>query len=304
MEKELILDYQNGFNFNQLVEKYHITKYKIKKILLENNIHIRIGRERVPFSEKQVKDIINMYQNHYGINEITKKYNVDYTTIKKVLKENNIKDTQWKKINKNLKEDFFEEIKTEEQAYLLGLFYTDGFIKNNGTIGIFLQESDLELIEKIKEILKIDGKIQFDKRTNKECYGIEFSSFKMKKDLEKFNIVPNKTYLIKGLPNNIPENLKRHFFRGLFDGDGIFYYKDNDSSIGFCSYFKETVIDFQKYIDLIINKDTHNKIQKGNAYKCNWKGKQQILKILDYLYENSTIYLNRKYLKYLKLKAI
>lgn len=302
MEKELILDYQRGLTFNQLIEKYHITKYKIKKILVNNNIHIRIGRERVPFSDEQVKDIINMYQNHYGINDISKKYNADYSVIKKLLSENNIEFVQWKKINKRLKEKFFETITTEEQAYLLGLFFTDGYIKKDGTIGIFLQESDIELIEKIKEILQADCVIQFDKRKHKETCGIEFGSIKMKNDLEKFGIIPNKTYLSKGLPKDIPEALQNHFFRGLFDGDGIFCLSNNDSTIGFCGYYKETVEDFQQHIDTIINKKNHNKINKKNAYQCSWRGKQQILKILNYLYENANIYLDRKYQKYLKLK--
>lgn len=302
MEKELILDYQRGLTFNQLIDKYHITKYKIKKILVNNNIHIRIGRERVPFSDEQVKDIIDMYRNHSGINDISKKYNADYSVIKKLLLENNIETVQWKKINKKLKENFFETITTEEQAYLLGLFFTDGYVKKDGTIGIFLQESDIELIERIKEILQIDSVIQFDKREHKEAYGIEFRSKKIKEDLEKFGIIPNKTYLSKGIPKNIPEALQRHFFRGLFDGDGIFCLSSSDSSIGFCGYYKETVEDFQQHIDIIINKENHNKIRKQNAYQCSWKGKQQIIKILDYLYENANIYLDRKYQKYLKLK--
>ena len=33
-----------------------------------------------------------------------------------------------------------------------------------------------------------------------------------------------------------------------------------------------------------------------------WRGKQQVLKILDILYKDSTIYLQRKYNKYLELR--
>ena len=96
MEKELILDYQNGYTFEKLSKKYNISKYKIKKILVSNNIHIRIGRERIPFTREQIEDIVYMYNNHNGINLICKKYNTDYTTIKKVLKDNKIEKTQWK----------------------------------------------------------------------------------------------------------------------------------------------------------------------------------------------------------------
>lgn len=303
MEKELILDYQNGFTFKQLVDKYKITKYKIKKILTENNIHIRIGRERVPFTKEQEADIINMYNNHSGMTEIAKKYECSYETVKSILVKNNVNFVQWKKINRNLKEDFFKDIKTEEQAYLLGLLFTDGYIKQNGTIGIFLQDIDIDMIQKIKEILCIDGQIQFDKRVNKESCGIEFTSLIMQKDLSSFKIIPNKTYLSEGLPDNVPEELLNHFFRGLFDGDGIFSYSGkDDSSIGFCSYFLKTVEDFQKHIDNIINKTEHNKIRKNNAYQCSWKGRKQIIQILEYLYKDASIYLERKHLKYLKLK--
>ena len=60
-----------------------------------------------------------------------------------MLKENNVEKVAWRKVNKNLKDDFFEVIDTEEKAYLLGLMTTDGYVKvysnrNSNTIGISL----------------------------------------------------------------------------------------------------------------------------------------------------------------------
>ena len=39
------------------------------------------------------------------------------------------------------------------------------------------------MIKWIKETLKLDSKIQEDKRANKECYTIEWSSYTIAKDL-------------------------------------------------------------------------------------------------------------------------
>lgn len=301
--EELIEKYSNGYSIQNLSKEYHKKPSTISKALKASGIEIKMGLRKRSFSREQQDDIIAMYRNHSGIPEIARKYNCCNELINRVLEENHIEKVIYKKINKNLIENFFEEINTEEKAYLLGLLTTDGYVKhpkgNNFVIGISLQIKDLEMIKWIKETLKLDSKIQEDKRANKECYTIEWSSYKMAKDLSNYGVIPNKTYNLKHLSDKIPETLYHHYLRGLYDGDGICsIVNPSDSQIGFCSYSKSFVEDFQLSVDKAICKEDHNQIKKDNAYRCYWRGRQQILSVLNYFYKDSTCFLQRKYNKY------
>lgn len=64
--------------------------------------------------------------------------------------------------------------------------------------------------------------------------------------------------------------------------------------ISFCGYSEDFVRSFQYAIDNYLKKDKHNIIHKNNAYVCKWKGNKIAKEILTYLYEDSTIYLERK----------
>ena len=317
LEKKIIDFYtKENLSIQQIKEKTGKGYKYIRRILRENNIEVKIGLRQIKLKEDEIRLLENLAKQGKSIKEIAQEIGYDLKVIKRTAKENNIllKYT----INPNFKENFFENIDTEEKAYLLGLYFTDGCVRKdsrcdlNYTIHMQLQARDLEMIEKIKDIFQVNNKIYHDKRNNKECYGISFSSRKMAQDLSKYGIIPRKTYETSHLPfEYIPDNLKIHFLRGLFDGDGGFSVDSSyskDVSFDFASYHFSICEEFQKEIDELINKNNHNKIYtniKDGAQRSrvSWRGKQQVLRIPDILYENATIYLKRKHDKYLELKA-
>lgn len=249
-----------------------------------------------------------MNQKGYPCTKIQEKLNCGYSTLRKLMKENNIiRNTHYHLKDMELREDYFSTIDTEEKAYLLGLFKTDGYIKTgkgSPRIGISLKKSDLKMIEKIKEEFNTINDIYYDNRVGKESYVIEVVSERMATDLEKFNIIPNKTILLKDIHlESIPEHLQRHYLRGLLDGDGTIYIEKatNTIAIGFCGYNKSFVYSFQKAINEKINYSIESNIKKDNAYSCRWKGNKISYKILRYLYEDSRIFLSRKKAFYLEL---
>ena len=317
LEKKIIDFYvKENLSIQQIKEKTGKGYKYIRRILKENNVEVKIGLRQIKLKENEIRLLEKLAKQGKSIKEIAQEVGYDIKVIKRTAKENNIllKYT----ISPNFKENFFENIDTEEKAYLLGLYFTDGRVRKdsrcelNYTIHMQLQARDLEMIEKIKDIFQVNNKIYHDKRNNKECYEISFSSRKMAQDLSKYGIVPRKTYETSHLPfEYIPDNLKIHFLRGLFDGDGGFSVDSSyskDVSFDFTSYYSSICEEFQKEIDELINKNNHNKIYtniKDGAQRSrvSWRGKQQVLRILDILYENATIYLKRKHDKYLELKA-
>ena len=91
----------------------------------------------------------------------------------------------------------------------------------------------------------------------------------------------------------------------MFDGDGSLSCSQDyskDVTINFTSYHESIVKEFQEAIDLLIDKTEHNKNLFTTAWHTMWRGRLQVIKILDILYENCPRHLQRKYEKYLSLK--
>lgn len=262
------------------------------------------------FSNEEKIFINECAEKHLGYKYTAQQLQCDPQTIKKFCLKNNI-IMQYRKKNRELNENFFETIDSPEKAYFLGLMYTDGnvrIVKNNSKqIRISLQLRDKAIIEKFKEILNADVDLIYDKRPNKAMIGFEITNAKLFDDLYAHGVIPNKTYESKNLPV-VDNKYLIDFLRGLFDGDGTLSYKENynEASVGFTNYSYTAVLEFQQYIDKLINKTIPNKIHheisdNGEKYTCHWRGFRQVLKILSLLYDNSTIYLQRKYDKYQSL---
>ena len=308
MENKIIQEYLNGKSINKLSQEYPLTYYSIQKLLTKNNITIRGGRKKKQLSPDQLKEYKNDLKKGISDIELSKKYNLDKTTLRRIKEEQGF-ERNYNKINKKIKNNYFSNIDAPEKAYWLGFLYTDGSVdhyKRTGRIRLQLQEQDIEILEKFKECLQLDCKIIYDKRKNNTCCSVEFLSEQIYNDLINFGIIPNKTYKSHHIPfEKIPKQYLTAFLLGLFDGDGNFYCSadySTDVVFGFTSYYESVVKDFQKKIDEIINKKTPNKIFFTSAWHTNWRGRKQVLSILNKLYQNCPIHLNRKYQLYLKLK--
>lgn len=190
--------------------------------------------------------------------------------------------------------DFFDKIDTEEKAYWLGFFVADGnvHLKNN-VMQIGLSRKDAKHLEKFAFIF--DKKLKFyivDGKHRMCRMGINSAS--MKKNLISKGVVPRKTYCdISSVFDYIPYLLRKHFIRGVFDGDGCISGKGKNvaMSIAGQSNFIE------KLQNLIIGDMglSKNKIEKHNMYSViKWSGKRQIKIFYDWFYNSSNVFLERK----------
>ena len=128
---------------------------------------------------------------------------------------------------------------------------------------------------------------------------VNIYSVKLSKDIQNLGCVKNKTFLLK-FPN-IEEKFINHFIRGYFDGDGCITFNKNSSEFSilgtesFCVSCKEV---FLKYIDdtMTISISVHGK--NKNIHRIRVCSKASIIKILNWLYEDSNISLSRKLNKF------
>lgn len=210
--------------------------------------------------------------------------------------------------------DFFEKIDTEEKAYWLGFLYADGCI-NRLYRNEKIKAMDLELglcredEEHLNKFLKsINSNIPIVQKKNQLKGKTYYSSkivvccTKMCRDLISNGCTPQKSLVLKFPDKSIIEDsLIRHFIRGYFDGDGCIYTNSNNKiSINFTgtSDMLLGISDF--LLQNNIMKTTVKLYDCGKAKEMFIYGIDNIKDILDYLYKDCTIYLERKYNKYIE----
>ena len=157
-----------------------------------------------------------------------------------------------------------------------------------------------------KQDLKIDSKIIYDKRPNSTCCSVEFVDEQIFNDLSKYGIIPNKTYLVDSIPyEKIPSQYLKAYALGLYDGDGGLSYSNDfstDVTLSYTAYSEQEVKDFQFLINNFIKNEKTNKNIFTTAWHTQWRGRLQVLNILDELYSSCPRFLKRKYDKYIILK--
>lgn len=214
--------------------------------------------------------------------------------------------------------DYFSVIDTEDKAYWLGFLYADGCInryyKNEKlksmNLELTLCGEDYEHLEKFKKCL--DSNLPIHKKIVKynnkeyEAYRLNVCCTKMCYDLINLGCTPQKTYDIK-FPSEdiIPHIYMKDFIRGFFDGDGCINITTMNEKpnirlvITGMSDMLKSISDFlidEKILRVIpkIHRDNRSKASSMFIY-----GNDSIKEVLDYLYKDSHIYLNRKYQTYI-----
>ena len=78
---------------------------------------------------------------------------------------------------------------------------------------------------------------------------LNFNSMSIRKEIEKYGIINNKTFKLKSLPHNLPEEFLIDYIRGYFDGDGcICETKENKVFMSFVSANKEFLEDLALFL--------------------------------------------------------
>ncbi|MGL4847912.1 MAG: LAGLIDADG family homing endonuclease [Clostridium sp.] len=307
--KKIIELYEKGVSLKGIGFELEIESvYAIRKILGENNVNIRGNagyRENYKMGTKKLeKEIIELYKRGLSLSQVAQKTGYKSpNTIRNILKKYNIETRGKSGYKEPFNEDFFENIDSEEKAYFLGYMMADGNVyersDSSPCVRIELSNKDRYILEKFQECLDLKDKVKY---TRKNCSVLRIHSKKMFDDLNRWGIVPQKTKheTMKKL-NFLDKDVIRHFIRGFFDGDGWVTNttshgkrKGSRKCIGFCSNKKmlEELMEFlNKKIDTKILKVT----ERRGCSMILYSSKKDTQALIKYFYENSTIFLTRKF---------
>ena len=248
-----------------------------------------------------IEEYLNTPEKERSLTKLSGKYGVTRKTITKYLKSNGYNIINYQNMC-SVDEHIFDTIDTEEKAYWLGFLYADGCISKIGfRLELNIAARDLDHMHKFKKFIKSSAKDRFEVKNKK--FSVCRFSVRNKNIWEQLNAkgcIPCKTLVLRFPTKNIFENnnLIRHFIRGYFDGDGTMgLYNGKYGRMFNCSFAgtKEFLEQVEKELGIkgcIRNASCNAYNSKIYTLSYSYLKARKISRIL---YENSSIYLSRKY---------
>lgn len=309
---------RNDLTISQVSKKLNLDKNEeelVYKVLLKNGYKASKGLKSnyVIRLKKAIDEYLNTQTP--SLTKIGTKYNLDRHVISRRLKE-----LGYEVINHQNKLKFdntvFDSIDTEEKAYWLGFIFADGYISSQNSdeksyykFELSLKNSDKEHLEKFNKFMKHEdanhvksGKVMCGETECERCRW-SINDRHLWETLNSYGCTPKKSLTLQFPQLNIfkDSSLIKHFIRGYWDGDGCISYRDKEhliphiSILGtehFLNGIKDNVLELKNRSLQYNNPDNPNTLVLGAE-------RDPAFKVLYYLYENSSIYLNRKYERYL-----
>ena len=245
-------------------------------------------------SNGEVKSVVEEYNEGQSTTILGNKYNVSSTAINGLLKRRNVllRSPGFHR-NYAVDEGYFDKIDSEDKAYWLGFIVADGNIHRT-YLRIRLAAKDKQHLENFKKAISSQHPIPLYK-TNQghSACRLIIGSRKIVDALSNYSIVPNKRHILE-FPD-IPEGLVRHYIRGYFDGDGSISNINQTLQFSITTGSMPFILDLQERLSRACNLNkTKLKQRHHNTWAVSYTGNRQCRRIYDYLYANSTIWLDRK----------
>lgn len=278
------------------------------------------------WTKKEIEKLKRIYSSN-SVKELSRIFNRSITAIYSKASALNLSHQDYNRLfmsNKSrkytLNKRFFDNIDDEEKAYFLGFLYADGYNnEKKGTIELSLHKKDKDVLNSFKEALETNKPINSynDTRVKRGSSRVilQLTSDHMSKALARLGCVQAKTKIIR-FPFFIRKDLIRHFIRGFFDGDGSVFlakgkteYKDKvyhrlTPTISFVSN-NSFIIELRATIFLMadicygnITKDKRTCVYTLSIHN------ESAIKVLNWMYIGSKVFLKRKNEKYKELLTL
>ncbi len=316
-KNEIVKRYkEKSITYAEICKIYNVSYSSVKVYL--NKLGVIHKKEPCnTLTIEQKDEIVKLYlagdQTCGGLGKL---YGVKGHCIRSLLVSRNVKIiTDSSTVNRMYKvnHDYFTgDLKTEQQAYILGMIYADGtHYENIHAFTLALQAQDKDILEKINLELESTRPIRHYKQSTANCQDVEklsVSSKTISKRLTELGCVSNKSLILE-FPTleQVPDHLIRHFVRGYCDGDGSLgvyqnkktgWWKLHAQFVGtekFCLKLKEIC---KEKLGINLCLSIRHKERNNSTRQVVISGSQQSYKFLNWIYKDATIYLDRKYKKY------
>jgi hypothetical protein len=239
------------------------------------------------WTKEQIQDMLTSYEQGESLRKIAQRYETSWQVLSVLLKKHGlVLRSQREAVRRHTcNYAYFHDIDSEEKAYWLGFLTADGCITKGDRVTVHLASVDCEHLYKLKKALDATQVISEGKRS---C-SLVICSPEMAADLTRHGILPNKTFSTK--PAQIAPEMARHYWRGVFDGDGCIF-RNGKLLVLVGDY--DIILGFQAFVFAHCPKIRASITRKETIYqfKLQGDGKKRMLEVL---YGDVTVYLDRKY---------
>jgi hypothetical protein len=268
--------------------------------------------KKLQITDSRIQIALERYLQGSTLTQISSELKVDRNVLARIFKENDLLKSRSELIRKSKGKtevnDDALDILTPESLYWIGFLYADGHIeKGRPRITLTLQKDDYNHLVKFSNffgctIREVKGSGKYKDITYIRC---AFSSQKIYDKLKFFGFTNTKTL------NIIPHSLlvgSKEFWRGLVDGDGSVYHPNDKRANGKYNGLRldlygteSTLNSFLIYLlaNSIQTKTIPKKRKNANVYQVTIS--DVTCKTIKLLYQDATVYLDRKYNTYLEM---
>lgn len=271
---------------------------------------LNLYKKEIPWTEKDYQYVRDNYMN-MQTSEIADYLNRSPAAIKVKAKQMGLKKYPY-----CCDYHYFDEIDTEEKAYWLGFLSADGYISkgtNNdaGIVGVELQKGDLKHLKKLNKALDGNYKIAYRERPCSlskfkdklnGIYSLRIYSKLMYESLVRLGFTSEKSFDCD-IPD-LKQDLIRHYIRGYFDGNGCLSFTSKGFNAGIITASKslfDSLYSILNDLNFQIYYKPRNSEFGTPIYYFTLRYKEDKIRFLKYMYDNCSIYLDRKYQKYLNV---
>ncbi len=300
--KEIIIArYLLGESAYGIAKDFNLHGSSILSMLQKSNIQLRSKK----LTNLEQDEILNRYSLGESYQTIANNLNRDIHTIQRYIKSQNIKIRSTKDTARKygLNHNYFDIIDTEDKAYFLGLLYADGSNSTKyGICAISLIDEDSDILLKLAQHLQTEKPLSKPKRkkeSHRQQSCLTITSRKISDSLNKLGCVPAKSLILKfPTEEQVPTHLLTHWLRGMWDGDGSYYITKRNLAGCNITSTKNICEGIQKLIKESLNIETTIHKRKNSCiHYITLCSVAKVKKFIEWIYQDSTIYLQRKYNK-------
>lgn len=203
-------------------------------------------------------------------------------------------------------QDFFN-YDSEELWYFYGFIASDGYVADD-RISLTLNENDVDVLINFRDLICPDRPLVKKEKVSALTLNI-FDKNICKHIKNIFGMSSNKKSKEIQFPKNIPENYVKDFIRGVIDGDGCIdttkAYQKNKVYVG----ARLRILGRERFLRELneiskkfVQHNTNSVLQKGKEdVFCVTYNFSTAVKLLNWIYKDNSISLDRKNKKYLEV---
>lgn len=300
----LVADYQAGLTQEELAAKYERAVATVVSALRSTGVELRSLSDSLRlYADAEIEQCIVNYLSGLSAHLSGSYCGASEATVLRWLHDRGIDRRHQPDYGGD--KHFFSELDSERKLYWFGFLCADGSLTAKKYVRTLLSSKDKEHLELLHFTLGYRKKIAVFRRTrhwpDRPAREYEFAlsligSVQMVRDLRRHGMARIKNGDIRPLFWLNDQQIK-HFIRGYFDGDGsVCLKKIGDWQWYICGPSRLTLEYLMSRCPIVTR---HNAVIQRNGHHHIWRvvygGNKIVPKICEWMYSNSSIWLERKH---------